>query len=74
MVPSRYPTGSRVTGTVTNITDFGLFVELEEGIEGLVHVSEPDATMGKSLRELYSLGDVISAKVINVAWATAKSA
>ncbi|MFH1091510.1 MAG: 30S ribosomal protein S1 [Pseudomonadota bacterium] len=65
-VPERYPVGSRVTGTVTNITDFGLFVELEEGIEGLVHVSEAGRHKGKSLRELYSLGDVISAKVINV--------
>jgi predicted RNA-binding protein with RPS1 domain len=41
-------------------------VELEEGIEGLVHVSEAGRHKGKSLRELYSLGDVISAKVINV--------
>ena len=65
-VPQRYPNGARVTGTVTNITDFGLFVELEEGIEGLVHVSEAGRHKGKSLRELYSLGDVISAKVINV--------
>ena len=66
LVPQRYPGGSRVTGTVTNITDFGLFVELEEGIEGLVHVSEAGRHKGKTLRELYSLGDVISAKVINV--------
>lgn len=65
-VPERYPSGSRVTGTVTNITDFGLFIELEEGIEGLVHVSEAGRHKGKSLRELYSLGDVISAKVINI--------
>ncbi|MEW5724571.1 MAG: 30S ribosomal protein S1 [Thermodesulfobacteriota bacterium] len=66
LVPGRYPVGTRVTGTVTNITDFGLFVELEEGIEGLVHVSEAGRHKGKTLRELYSLGDVISAKVINV--------
>lgn len=66
LVPQNYPVGGRVTGTVTNITDFGLFVELEEGIEGLVHVSEAGRHKGKSLRELYSLGDVISAKVINV--------
>ncbi|MDY6851112.1 MAG: 30S ribosomal protein S1 [Thermodesulfobacteriota bacterium] len=66
LVPAKYPVGARVTGTVTNITDFGLFVELEEGIEGLVHVSEAGRHKGKSLRELYSLGDVISAKVINV--------
>jgi small subunit ribosomal protein S1 len=72
LVPQNYPVGGRVTGTVTNITDFGLFVELEEGIEGLVHVSEAGRHKGKSLRELYSLGDVISAKVINVSVAERK--
>ncbi len=72
LIPSKYPTGSRVTGTVTNITDFGLFVELEEGIEGLVHISEVGRVKGKNLRDLYSLGDVISAKVINISVADRK--
>ncbi|MBW2623267.1 MAG: 30S ribosomal protein S1 [Deltaproteobacteria bacterium] len=66
LIPQQYPVNSRVTGTVTNITDFGLFVELAEGIEGLVHISEVGRIKGKSLRDLYSLGDVISAKVINI--------
>jgi small subunit ribosomal protein S1 len=39
-VPQRYPTGSRTKGKVVNVTDYGVFVELEEGIEGLVHISE----------------------------------
>ena len=39
-VPTAYPVGGLVKGIITNITDFGLFVEVEEGIEGLVHVSE----------------------------------
>ena len=39
-VPEKYPAGSRVTGRVTNVTDYGAFVELEGGVEGLVHVSE----------------------------------
>ena len=39
-VPARYPVGNVITGTVTNVTDFGLFVEVEEGIEGLIHVTE----------------------------------
>ena len=39
-VPGKYPAGSRVAGRVTNVTDYGAFVELEEGVEGLVHVSE----------------------------------
>jgi small subunit ribosomal protein S1 len=43
-IGSRYPIGKRLTGKVTNITDYGCFVEIEEGIEGLVHVSEMDWT------------------------------
>ncbi len=43
-LPRRYPEGSRIWGKVTNITDYGAFVELEEGVEGLVHVSEMDWT------------------------------
>lgn len=39
-VAAKYPVGSRLTGTVTNIADYGAFIELEEGVEGLVHVSE----------------------------------
>ncbi|MBY9066227.1 30S ribosomal protein S1 [Hyphomonas sp. WL0036] len=39
-ISSRYPVGARLTGTVTNITDYGAFVELEDGVEGLIHVSE----------------------------------
>jgi small subunit ribosomal protein S1 len=47
-VDLRYPVGSRVTGRVRNITDFGAFVELEEGIDGLVHVS--DISWGKKIK------------------------
>lgn len=43
-ITSRYPIGQRLRGRVTNITDYGCFVEIEEGIEGLVHVSEMDWT------------------------------
>lgn len=43
-IARRYPVGTRVFGTVTNITDYGCFVEIEEGVEGLVHVSEMDWT------------------------------
>jgi small subunit ribosomal protein S1 len=39
-ISARYPTGARLKGTVTNITDYGAFVELEDGVEGLIHVSE----------------------------------
>ena len=39
-MPARYPIGTRVPGTITSVTDFGVFVELEEGLEGLIHVSQ----------------------------------
>ena len=65
-VPNRYPVGTLLTGTITNITDFGLFVEVEEGIEGLVHVSEMSKKKIKSPKEAFNEGDVIEAKVIHV--------
>ncbi|WP_022663315.1 30S ribosomal protein S1 [Paucidesulfovibrio longus] len=65
-VPAKYPVGQLITGQVTNITDFGLFVEVEEGIEGLVHVSEISRKKIKSPSELYKEGDSIEAKVIHV--------
>ncbi len=65
-VPSRFPVGTLVTGTITNITDFGLFVEVEEGIEGLVHVSEVSRKKIKNPKELFKEGDSIQAKVIHV--------
>ncbi len=65
-VPGRYPVGAMVKGLVTNITDFGLFVEVEEGIEGLVHVSEISRKKVKTPAELYKEGDTIEARVIHV--------
>ena len=64
-VPARYPEGNIVTGTVTNVTDFGLFVEVEEGIEGLIHVTEIGKKV-KSPAELYKEGDTVQAKIIHV--------
>jgi small subunit ribosomal protein S1 len=65
-VPEKYRPGTRITGTVTNITDFGVFVELEEGIEGLIHVSELTKDKGGSPLSRFKIDDVIQAKVINV--------
>jgi small subunit ribosomal protein S1 len=65
-VPNRCPVGTMLTGTITNITDFGLFVEVEEGIEGLVHVSEMSKKKIKSPKEVFNEGDAIEAKVIHV--------
>ncbi len=65
-VAERYEAGKEITGTVTNITDFGIFVELEEGIEGLVHVSEISKEKIKSPSEKFNVGDIITAKVMNI--------
>ncbi len=65
-VPDTYPVGCTIKGVVTNITDFGLFVEVEEGIEGLVHVSELSGKKVKTPAEIYKEGQEIQAKVIHV--------
>jgi len=67
LVPEKYKPGTRITGTVTNVTDFGVFVELEEGIEGLIHVSELSKEKGGNPLSRYKVDDVIQAKVINIA-------
>ena len=65
-VPIKYKPGTRITGTVTNVTDFGIFVELEEGIEGLIHISELGKDKGANALSKFKVDDVIQAKVINV--------
>ncbi len=65
-VPDKYPVGGMVEGVVTNITDFGVFVEVEEGIEGLIHVSEISSKKVKTPAEMFKEGVVIQAKVIHV--------
>jgi small subunit ribosomal protein S1 len=65
-VPEKYKVGKEITGTITNLTDFGIFVELEEGIEGLVHISEICKEKIKSPMEKFKIGDVITAKVMNI--------
>jgi small subunit ribosomal protein S1 len=62
----KYPSGSTVAGKVTNITDFGIFVEIEEGIEGLVHISELSSRRVKTSSELFAVGDTVTAIVKNV--------
>jgi small subunit ribosomal protein S1 len=63
---AKYPPGTPITGKVTNITDFGIFVELEEGIEGLVHISELSSKRVKTSSELFSVGDTVSAMIKNI--------
>jgi len=63
---TKYPIGSMVEGKVTNVTDFGVFVEVEEGIEGLVHVSEISQEKINSPVGVYKVGSTIQTRVINV--------
>ena len=63
----RYPEGSRVTATVTNLTDYGCFAEIESGVEGLVHVSEMDWT-NKNIHpsKVVSVGDETEVMVLDI--------
>jgi small subunit ribosomal protein S1 len=63
---NNYPSGTVIEGTITNVTDFGVFVQLEEGIEGLVHVSEISKEKIKTPVGVYQVGDTLKAIVINV--------
>lgn len=63
----KYPVGSTVTGTVRNLTDFGAFVEIEEGIDGLIHVSDISWTERvKNPSEAFKKGDSVTAKVLRI--------
>jgi small subunit ribosomal protein S1 len=67
LVEHRYPIGSIVNGKVRNITDFGLFVGIEEGIDGLVHISDLSWSQRvKHPSELYQKGDEVEARVLNI--------
>ncbi len=63
---NNYPSGTVIEGEITNVTDFGVFVKLEEGIEGLVHVSEISKDKVKTPVGMYQVGDTLKAIVINV--------
>ena len=65
-VGQRYEVGKEISGTITNLTDFGVFIELEEGIEGLVHVSEISKEKVNSPKERFNINDKITAKVMNI--------
>jgi small subunit ribosomal protein S1 len=66
-IAERYPEGSRLSGAVTNLTDYGCFVEIEDGVEGLVHVSEMDWT-NKNIHpsKVVNLGDVVNVMVLEI--------
>jgi len=66
-ISRRYPEGTRLFGKVTNIADYGCFVEIEEGVEGLVHVSEMDWT-NKNVNpsKMVSLGDEVEVMILDI--------
>ncbi|NQY33423.1 MAG: 30S ribosomal protein S1 [Alteromonadaceae bacterium] len=66
-IAKRYPEGSRLSGRVTNLTDYGCFVEIQEGVEGLVHVSEMDWT-NKNIHpsKVVNLGDSVEVMVLEI--------
>lgn len=66
-ITKRFPEGARASGRVTNLTDYGCFVELEEGVEGLVHVSEMDWT-NKNIHpsKVVNLGDEVEVQVLDI--------
>lgn len=63
---SRYTVGDVLSGEVTGAVDFGVFVKLEEGLEGLVHISELDWGLVEDTRALYKVGDTVKVKIIEV--------
>jgi small subunit ribosomal protein S1 len=66
-IARRYPVGTRLFGKVTNLTDYGAFVEIEEGVEGLVHVSEMDWT-NKNIHpsKIVQVGDDVEVMVLDI--------
>ncbi|VFP80335.1 30S ribosomal protein S1 [Candidatus Erwinia haradaeae] len=66
-ISKRYPEGTKLTGRVTNLTDYGCFVEIEEGVEGLVHVSEMDWT-NKNIHpsKIVNICDIVEVMVLDI--------
>ena len=67
LVAEKYPEGTILEGVIKNITEFGMFIGIEDGIDGLIHVS--DISWTKKVRhpnEIYKVGDTVQAKVLTV--------
>jgi small subunit ribosomal protein S1 len=62
----KYAINDEAEGTVTGVVDFGVFIKLEEGLEGLVHISEIDWALVEDPRSLYKVGDKVKVKVIEI--------
>ena len=66
VAPEKYPAGAVVVGKVVRITTFGAFVELEPGIDGLVHISQCAATRIQKVEDAVNVGDEVTVKVLNI--------
>src|SRR5262249_46314974 len=65
-IPAKYAPGQVVTGTVTKITNFGVFVGLEDGLEGLLHISELADHKVENPEDVVKVGDKIDVKILRV--------
>jgi small subunit ribosomal protein S1 len=66
VIAERFPVGSKIKGQVTSVPDFGVFVRLDEGVEGLIHVSQLSTERVDKPSSLFKVGDAVEAEVINV--------
>lgn len=65
-IPQRYRVGASASGKITKITDFGVFVELDGGVEGLIHISETALDPSAKLEDRFKVGEDVSAKIIKL--------
>jgi len=66
VLPEKFPSGTLITGKIANIAEFGIFVEIEQGIQGLVHISEIPAESGDNPLETFKTGDTVETRVLEV--------
>ncbi len=66
VIAERFPVGTRVKGQVTSVPEFGVFVRLDEGVEGLIHVSQLSTERVEKPSALYKVGDEVEAEVVNI--------
>lgn len=62
----KYKVGDSIDGEITGTVDFGVFVKIEEGLEGLVHISELDWSLVEDPRKIYNVGDKVKVKIIDI--------
>ncbi|MCL4485979.1 MAG: 30S ribosomal protein S1 [Nitrospirae bacterium] len=65
-IPERFPVGRVMKGKVTKVMDFGFFVEIEDGVEGLVHVSEVDLPAGERLDQMFPVDTEVNVRVVKI--------